>query len=76
MTEERKHVILLATAILTARRLSFLFEEVDRGGKPNMATDFWTEVSVKSGIERAAYILDKIDEKWPALVPEETKAIG
>jgi hypothetical protein len=65
MTEERKHVILLATAILTARRLSFLFEEVDRGGKPNMATDFWAEASVKNGIERAAYILDKIDQRWP-----------
>jgi hypothetical protein len=39
-----------------------------------MATDFWAEVSVKNGIERAAYILDKIDEKWPALLAEETKA--
>jgi hypothetical protein len=47
MTEERKHVILLATVILTARRLQPLLEEVDREGKPNMATEFWAEVYTK-----------------------------
>jgi len=66
MTEERKHAILLATVILTARRLQPLLEEDDRECKPNMATEFWAEVYTKKSMERAAYILDLIDEKWPA----------
>jgi hypothetical protein len=39
MTEERKYAILLATVILTARRLQPLLEEDDRDGKPNMGTE-------------------------------------
>jgi hypothetical protein len=66
MTEERKHAILLATVILTARRLQPLLEEVDREGKPNMATEYWAEVYTKKSMERAAHILDLIDEKWPS----------
>jgi hypothetical protein len=65
MTEERKHAILLATVILTARRLQPLLEEQDREGKPNMAIEFWTEVYTKKSMERAAHILDLIDKKWP-----------
>jgi hypothetical protein len=72
MTEERKHAILLATVILTARRLQPLLEELDRQGKPNMATEFWAEVCTKKSMERAAHILDLIDEKWPALKRERT----
>ena len=68
MTEERKHAILLATVILTARKLQPLFEEDFAKGKPNMATEFWAEVYTKRSIERAAHILDLIDEKWPAQV--------
>ena len=34
MTEERKHAILLATVILTARRLQPLLDAVDEAGKP------------------------------------------
>jgi hypothetical protein len=40
MTEERKHAVLLATVILTARRLQPLLEEDDKAGNPNMALDF------------------------------------
>jgi len=47
MTEERKHAILLATVILTARRLPPLLEEDDRDGKPNMGTEFWAEAYTK-----------------------------
>ena len=65
MTEERKHAILLATVILTARRLQPLLEEDDKAGKPNMTIEFWAEVGVKTAIERAADILDLIDAKWP-----------
>jgi hypothetical protein len=78
MTEERKHAILLATVILTARKLQPLLEEDDREGKPNMATEFWAEVYTKKSIERAAHILDLIDAKWPAdsRAPESLKAPG
>jgi hypothetical protein len=65
MTEERKHAILLATVILTARRLQPLLEDF-AAGKPNMGTEYWAEVYTKRSIERAAHILDLIDEKWPA----------
>jgi hypothetical protein len=51
--------------ILTARKLQRLLEEDDRAGKPNMAREFWTEIYTKKSIERAAHILDLIDEKWP-----------
>ena len=47
MTEERKHAILLATVILTARRLQPLLEEDDRDGRPNMGTEFWAEAYIK-----------------------------
>jgi len=30
-----------------------------------MATEFWAEIAVKRAMERAAHILDLIDEKWP-----------
>jgi len=55
MTEERKHAILLATVILTARRLQPLLEEDDGDGKPNMGTEFWAEIYTKKSIERGAY---------------------
>jgi hypothetical protein len=68
MTEERKHAILLATVILTARKLQPLLEEDFAASKLNMSRDFWAEVYTKRSIERAAHILDLIDEKWPASV--------
>jgi hypothetical protein len=67
MSEERKHAILLATVILTARKLQPLLEADDEAGKPNMETEFWVEIYTKKSMERAAHILDLIDEKWPAL---------
>jgi hypothetical protein len=67
MTEELKHAVLLATAILTARKLQPLLEEDDREGKPHMGTEFWAEVYTKHAMERAAHILDLIDEKWPTV---------
>jgi len=67
MTEERKHPILLATVILTARKLQPLLEEDDRAGKPNRGTEFWVEIYTKNSIERAAHILDLTDERWPCL---------
>jgi hypothetical protein len=30
-----------------------------------MGTEFWAEVYTKRSIERAAHIVDLIDEKWP-----------
>jgi len=71
MTEERKHAILLATAILTARKLQPLLEEDDAVGKPNMGTVFWAEIYTQKAMERAAHILDLIDEKWPALISSQ-----
>jgi hypothetical protein len=65
MTEERNHAILLATVILTARKLQPLLEEDDRAGKPNMATEFWAEIYTRKSMERAAHILDLIDKQWP-----------
>jgi hypothetical protein len=65
MTEDRKHAILLATVILTARKLQPLLEEDDRAGKPNMATEFWAEIYTRKSMERAAHILDLIDKQWP-----------
>ena len=73
MTEKRKHVILLATTILTARKLQPLLEEDFEKGKPNMGTEFWAEVYTKHAIERAAHILDLIDEKWPAASEQSLK---
>jgi hypothetical protein len=31
-----------------------------------MGTEFWAEVYTKKSMERAAHILDLIDEKWPS----------
>ena len=76
MTEERKHAILLATVILTARKLQPLLEADDGAGKPNMGTEFWAEVYTKKSMERAAHILDLIDERWPSLAPSTLPAGG
>ena len=65
MTEERKRAILLATVILTVRKLQSLLKADDEAGKPNLGTAFWAEVFTKKSIERAAHILDLIDAKWP-----------
>ena len=61
MTEERKHAILFAATLLAARKLMPLLEQE----KPNLGKDYWTEIAVKRAIEQAAFILEKIEEKWP-----------
>jgi len=59
MTEERKHAILFAATLLSARKLL----EMDPY-KPNMAKQFF----VDKAIDDAAFILERIDAKWPAIV--------
>jgi hypothetical protein len=57
MTEERKHAILSAATLLSARRL------IERdANKPNMAKGCF----VDKAIDDAAFILERIDKKWPA----------
>ena len=60
----------MATVILTARKLQPLLEADDEAGKPNMATEFWTEAYIKKSMERAAHILDLIDAKWPQVIKD------
>jgi hypothetical protein len=59
MTEERKFAILFAATILAARRLIDLDTD-----KPNMAKGFL----VDRAIEDAAFILERIDARWPTIV--------
>jgi hypothetical protein len=56
MTEERKHAILFAATILSARRI---LETID-SDKPNMAEEFFIERAVK----KAELILEVIDKRW------------
>jgi hypothetical protein len=57
MEEQRKHAILLAATILSARRI----QESIMSDKPDMAKQFYIE----RAIEEAAFILERIDERWP-----------
>jgi hypothetical protein len=66
MSEERKFAILFAATLLSARKLLPMMEE----GQTNMAIDYFTEIYVKKAIEQAAYILEKIDERWPTNDPK------
>jgi len=59
VTEERKFAILFAATILAARK----FIDLDPN-KPNMAKGFL----VDRAIEDAAFILERIDARWPTLV--------
>ena len=61
MDEQRKYAILFAATLLAARRLMPMLEE----DSPNMGHEFWAEHYVKRAIDRAAFILEKIDERWP-----------
>jgi len=56
MTEERKHAILFAATLLSARKLIELDPD-----KPTMAKQFF----VDRAIEDAAFILERIDHRWP-----------
>ena len=59
MTEERKFAILFAATILAARKLI----DMDPN-KPNMAKEYF----VDRAIEDAAFILERIDARWPTIV--------
>ncbi len=58
MTEERKHAILFAATLLSARKI---IDALD-SSKPNPGKDFFIEKAIKE----AASILEKIDQRWPA----------
>ena len=59
MTEERKFAILFAATILSARKLLDMDPD-----KPSMAKGF----IVDRAIEDAAFILERIDARWPTIV--------
>ena len=59
MTEERKFAILFAATILSARKLLDMDPD-----KPNMAKGFF----VDRAIDDAAFILERIDARWPTIV--------
>jgi hypothetical protein len=52
MKQIEANAILLATVILTPRKLEPLLEQDDHAGKPNMGTEFWVKVYTKRAIER------------------------
>jgi hypothetical protein len=56
MDEQRKYAILFAATLLSARKLVDM--EPD---KPNMAKGY----VVDKAIEDAAFILERIDRRWP-----------
>ena len=58
MDEQRKHAILFATTLLSARKAVEWIE----ADKPNFAKQYW----VDKAIGGAAYILERIDQRWPA----------
>jgi hypothetical protein len=57
LTEERKHAILFAATILSARKLM----DMDPN-RPNMAKQFYVDHAI------AAFILERIDERSPGIV--------
>lgn len=57
MTEERKHAILFAATLLCARKMI----EIMDSDKPNFAKQFF----VDKAVDEAAFILERIDKKWP-----------
>jgi hypothetical protein len=57
MTEQRKHAILRAATLLTARRI---LENID-SDKPNMAEGFF----IDRAINKAVLVLERIDAKFP-----------
>jgi hypothetical protein len=59
VTEERKFAILFAATILAARKLIDM-----EPNKPNMAKQF----HVDRAIDDAAFILERIDARWPTIV--------
>jgi hypothetical protein len=58
MPEDRKYAILFAATLLCARKLI----ETMESDKPNFAKQYW----VDKAIDEAAFILERIDKKWPS----------
>ena len=59
MSEARKHAILFAATILSARKLIDCIES----DKPNFAKEYW----VDKAINEAAFVMERIDKKWPRI---------
>jgi hypothetical protein len=59
MTEERKHAILFAATILSARKLIECIES----DKPNFAKEYW----VDKAINEVMFVIERIDKKWPTI---------
>ncbi len=57
MTEERKHAILFAATILSARKLIDVIES----DKPNFAKEYW----VDRAIQEVEFVMERIDHRWP-----------
>lgn len=57
MTEERKFAILFAATLSCVRKLAELDSD-----KPSPAKIY----AINTAIEKAAFIMDRIDEKWPS----------
>jgi hypothetical protein len=62
MTEERKHAILFAATLLSARKI---IEVIDNDDPQNLGRKFFVDLFVSKVIDQAANILKKIDERWP-----------
>ncbi len=56
MNEERKYAILFAATLLCARKLQELDSDTPSPAKI---------AAVENAISQAAFILDRIDRKWP-----------
>jgi hypothetical protein len=63
MTEQRKHAILFAATLLSARKI---IEVIDNDDPQDMGRKFWMDQFVSKAIDQAAEILKKIDGRWPA----------
>jgi hypothetical protein len=61
MTEDRKYAILFAATLLCARKMI----EIMDSDKPNFAKQYF----VDKAIDEAAFILDRIDYRWPTKNP-------
>jgi hypothetical protein len=57
MEEDRKYAILFAATLLCARKL---IETMD-SDRPNFAKQYF----VDKAIDEAAFVLERIDRKWP-----------